>query len=164
MTDITLLQQKNDRMFILICLNFAMLFILFCGLGYVLWQSNELVSDLKLKLRTAEESVAEIKERVQQIDLDTAVDRIMASAAGKIEASVKDALEQSELNRPLQNLSEKVENTQKSISQVSESLNEISNNLQNIDAEQLAQLVSYKLLKGLGEGFTEAAESREPDM
>jgi DNA repair exonuclease SbcCD ATPase subunit len=164
MTEITQLQQKNDRMFILISLNFTMLFILFCGLGYILWQSNRLINDLKSNLQTAEQSIAEIKDRVQQIDVDTAMDRIMTSAAGKIESSIKDALQQSELISPLQTLSEKVDNTQERLSRVSESLSEINSSLQKIDTEQLARMVSYNMLKGLGDGFSQAAESRKPDM
>ena len=164
MSDITQLKQKNDRMFILICLNFSMLFVLFCGLGYVLWESNKLVNSLKSGLQTAEQTVADLKVRVQQIDVDEAMDRMMASAAGRIEESIKGALQQSDIISPLQNLSEKVENTQERLEQAGDSLREINDKLQKIDTEKMAQLVSYNMLKGLGDGFTQAAESRKTAM
>lgn len=160
--EIEQLKQKNDRMFVLVCLNFAMLAVIFFGSGYVLWQSATIINKLKEDLDTAELAMVEIRERLQQLDVDAAMDRVMSDATEKIKVSVSTALQESDLGSPLMELSQRVQGGQEKLEQTTAAIAEINERLKNIETEELAQLVSYNMLKGLGEGFTEAAEARKP--
>lgn len=160
--EIEQLKQKNDRMFVLVCLNFAMLAVIFFGSGYVLWQSATIINKLKEDLDTAELAMVEIRERLQQLDVDAAMDRVMSDATEKIKVSVSTALQESDLGSPLMELSQRVQGGQEKLEKTTEAIAEVNERLKNIETEELAQLVSYNMLKGLGEGFTEAAESRKP--
>jgi predicted nucleic acid-binding Zn-ribbon protein len=160
--EIASLKQKNDRMFILVCLNFTMLAILFVGSGYVLWQSTRIINELNTDLDNARLGVAELKARLQQLDVDAAMDRVMSDATEKIKESVGAAVQNSELGGPLTELSQRVQDTQEKLERTGDAIIEINNKLSELDTQQLAQLVSYNMLQGLGEGFTQAAESRKP--
>jgi predicted nucleic acid-binding Zn-ribbon protein len=160
--EIESLKQKNDRMFILVCLNCAMLAFLFVGSGYVLWQSARIVNELNTDLDNARLGVAELKARMQQLDVDAAMDRVMSDATEKIKESVGAAVQNSELGGPLTELSQRVQGTQEKLDRTSDAIVEINSKLSELDTQQLAQLVSFNMLQGLGEGFTQAAESRKP--
>jgi uncharacterized protein YPO0396 len=162
MTEIENLKQKSDRTFILVCANFIMLFVLFCGLGYVVWQSAVLVGEVKDDLRKAEQAVAEMRNRIQSMDVDVMIERLTASAAEGMKASVTTAIQQSDFAGSLRNLSDRVDNAQDRLERTGESIRGIHDQLQKMDTEHLARLVSYHMLKGLGEGFNQAAEGRKP--
>jgi len=69
-------------MFILVCLNFAMLAILFSGSAYVLWQSARIVNALNTDLDKARGKLAALRARLQQLDVDAAMTRVMRDATG----------------------------------------------------------------------------------
>ncbi|MEJ2534779.1 MAG: hypothetical protein P8008_04770 [Gammaproteobacteria bacterium] len=156
MNDSTSPRGQSRWLFILVCANFTMLAVLFIGLGILLFQSISLVSSLKSDLQRAEASVAQLRERVERIEPEVAVERIVGSAVGSIREEVRQAVSESE---PLAALSTVPE----SIERASTAAEEIAGTLQEIDADAIAQRVSYELLKGLAEGLEAAAEQRKPE-
>lgn len=148
--------RQSRWLFILVCANFTMLAVLFIGLGILLYQSISLVGSLKSDLQRAEESVAQLRERVEHIDPEAVVERIVDTAVGSIREEVRQAVSESE---PLAALSTVPE----SIERASVAADEIAETLQGLDADAIAQRVSYELLKGLGEGLEAAAEQRRPE-
>jgi chromosome segregation ATPase len=156
------LKKKNDRMFVLVCFNFGMLLILFCALMYVAWQSATLVGDIRAQLQQAEQSVAELRGRIQSLDAEVVMDRVMQRATDRLQTAVGDAIERSELAQPLTDLAERVDAAQQRLSTTGEAIQSISENLRDMNTEDLAQRVSYNILKGLGDGFSRAAEERKP--
>ncbi len=161
MTEIDQLQKKNNRMFILVCLNFTMLVVLFCGLGYVTWRSVVLIENLETKLSNAEAAVAGFQDRIQGMDVDVVMEKVMASATEKLKDSIKNTIQQADFTDSLGDLSEKVEATREKLERTGEAIQEINTKLRNLNGEQIAQAVSYNMLKGLGDGFNQAAESRK---
>ena len=147
--------SRNRWTFILVCANFTMLAVLFIGIGILLFQSISLVSSLKSDLRKAEQSVAQLRERVEQIDAASAVERIVENAVGSIREEVARAVNESE---PLAKLSTVPEN----IETMANAAEDVAAKVRDIDADAIAQRVSYELLKGLSEGLGEAAEQRKP--
>lgn len=156
------LTRKNDRIFILVCLNFVMLAVLFIGLAYVLWQSATITNKLKSDLAKAELAMSELKERFQLMDMDAALERVMTNSASQIKSSVNTALTQGDLGGRLDAAVNKVDKTTQKLEAAGRAVAEANERLGGIDSEQLARMVSYNILKGLGEGFTSAAESRKP--
>ena len=164
MAEIEQLQQQNHRTFLLVCLNFFMFLILFVGLGYVAWQSSTLISKLEKDLERVEQAVGQFQSRIQQIDVDTMMPKMMESAKENIEDSIKSAINQSDFFGSLGSLTAKVDAAQDRLKQIGEVVREANEKLQKIETEQLAQAVSYNILKGLGDGFTKAAESKKPSL
>ena len=162
MTEIEQLQQQNHRTFILVGLNFIMFLILFLGLGYVAWQSSILISKLEGNLNKVEQAVERFQARIQQVDFDTVMDKALTNARDNMGDSVRAALSQSEFGNALTNLGERVDQANDRLEQIGDAVKNANKKLQEIETEQLAQLVSYNILKGLGDGFTQAAESRKP--
>jgi preprotein translocase subunit SecF len=148
--------RQSRWLFILVCANFTMLAVLFIGLGILLYQSISLVGSLKSDLQRAEASVAQLRERVERIEPEAAVERIVGAAVGSIREEVRQAVSESE---PLAALSTVPE----SIERASTAAGDIADTLQQLDADAIAQRVSYELLKGLGEGLEAAAEKRKPE-
>ena len=162
MTEIEQLQKQNHRTFILVGLNFIMFLILFFGLGYVAWQSSALISKLEGDLNKVEQAVGQFQARIQQVDFDTVVNKVLANARDDMGDSVRAALTQSEFGNALTNLAERVDQAHDRLEHIGDAMKEVNRKLQEIETEQLAQLVSYNILKGLGDGFTQAAESKKP--
>ena len=79
MTDIDRITRKANRTFILVCANFAMLAVLFLGLGFVVFQAATLVTGLKQDLARAEQQVAELKDRIQSVDSEAAMEKMIAA-------------------------------------------------------------------------------------
>ena len=162
MTEIEILQQQNHRTFILVGLNFIMFLVLFFGLGYVAWQSSTLIAKLESDLNKVEHVLGQFQTKVQQVDFDTIMDKVLANTTDKMGDSVKAALNQSEFGGSLTNLVERVNQAHDRLESIGKSVKEANEKLHKIETEQLAQLVSYNILKGLGAGFTQAAESNKP--
>jgi chromosome segregation ATPase len=158
----TQVKKKNDRMFILVCFNFGMLLILFCALIYLAWESAALLHGVKTRLQEAERSVAELRSRIQSLDAEPVMDRVMQRATDRLKESIGGAIEHSELARPLTDIAAKVDDAQQRLSMTNDAIRNIGAKLQEIDTEQLARLVSYSILKGLGDGFSRAAEANKP--
>jgi len=163
MSDLDQIQKKQNQTFILVCVNFVLFMILFAGLGYVSWQSATLVNRLKGDLDKAEQAIAEIQNRFQDIDTDVIVDRLVATVSEHLSESIKNVVQGSELTVPLREASEKLAATQEVIEETGEAIQAIQETVKGVDNEEIAKLVSYHILKGLGDGFQEAAESRKPD-
>lgn len=161
MTEISQLSRKSDRTFILVCLNFIMLFVLFCSLGYVAWQSTALIEALQEDLDRAEETVAKLKARIREMDVDLVMDRVSGAAVDKLKGSVASAVEEADFVNVLRDLSAKADNAQEKLEQTGESIRALNERLQQMDPESLGQAVSYHVLQGLGEGFSQAAETRK---
>lgn len=155
MADIDHIASKSNKTFILVCINFAMLSILFCGLGFVIWQSAQLVLDLKHDLENTKQTVAEIKERVHDLDAEVVIEKVIDSAVKSIQEEVSFAISDSEAMAALADVPERVEAT-------AEAIRLINERIQELDADSIAQRVSYHMLRGMGDGFSEAAESRKP--
>ena len=156
MTDTAPSYRQSRWLFILVCANFTMLAVLFIGLGILLFQSISLVGSLKSDLQRAEESVARLRERVERIEPETAVERIVGKAVDSIREEVRQAVSESE---PLAALSTVPE----SMERASAAADEITSTLKDINADAIAQRVSYELLKGMGESLDAAAEKRKPE-
>jgi len=156
MAETTTSSARSRWLFILVCANFTMLAVLFIGLGVLLFQSISLVGSLKADLQRAEESVAQLRERVERIEPEAAVGRIVDTAVGSIREEVRQAVSESE---PLAALS----TVPDSIERASAAADDIARTLKDLNADAIAQRVSYELLKGLGEGLDAAAEKRKPE-
>jgi len=162
MTEIEKLTQQNQRTFILVCSNFAILLVLFFGFGYVIWQSASLISKVKEDLVRAEQAVVQLQQKIEHMDMDTLIDRVVVSTKESVGDSIKTSISESEFGGSLNNLAERVENAQTKLEDTSESLKAANDKLQKIDTEQLARLVSYYMLQGLADGFASAAEANKP--
>lgn len=145
--------KKQNQILILVCVNFLLFMILFTGLGYVSWQSATLVNRLKDDLDKAELTVAEMKNQLQHVDTNKIIDQLVASASEQLSESIKNVVQSSELTEPMVQASEKLAIIQEMIEETVEKL----------DNAEIADRVSYQILKGLGEGFQGAAASRKPD-
>lgn len=156
MAEIDIIQRKSEKTFILACANFTMLAILFLGLGFVIFQAAALVGGLKQDLAQAEQQLVELKERVQQeLDAELIVQKAVAAGVEAIQEELAAAMPSGEALEKLGTAADKMENT-------AEAVEAISNQLQGLDADEIAKAVSYHILKGLGQGLDEAAESRKP--
>ncbi len=162
MTDPQTYPRNVDRTFRLVCINFAMLLILFLGIGFLLWQSSRLVRTLQADLARAEQGIAQLRERVQGIGAEAIGEQLVELLGREIREALPAAVKGSALGESVTQMAGTVEATAERVGEASESIVEISHRLQGMDADAIAQQVSYHLLKGLGEGFTGAAESRRP--
>jgi uncharacterized membrane protein len=156
MNDTLSSNRKSRWLFILVCANFTMLVVLFIGLGILLFQSISLVDSLKSDLQRAEESVAQLRKQVEQIEPEAAVGRLVETAVGSIREEVRQVVSEFV---PLSALSTMPE----SIERASVAADDIAETLSGLDANAIAQRVSYEVLKGLGEGLDAAAEKRKPE-
>ncbi|MEN8198754.1 MAG: hypothetical protein ABFR63_01645 [Thermodesulfobacteriota bacterium] len=163
MEEYSQLQKKQDQTFILICINFALFMVLFIGLGYVTYQSVSLVNRLKGDLDRAELAVTELQDRFHNMDTDVVVERLVATASGELEKTIKNAVQGSNLMEPLERASERMAATHETIEHTGEAIQGIHETVKGLDNEEIAKRVSYHILKGLGEGFNKAAESRKPE-
>ena len=164
MNELDQLAKSTRRTFTLVCFNFAMLLVLFGGLGYVIWQSATLISKLRHGLDRAERAVAELRVRVNEADVGAALAEVVTNATANLEQSVASAVSGSEVAGSLQNVVAKLDTAQGKLDQTSASVRQIGEKLQNLDSERLAQLIAYNLLKELGQGFERAAEAVKPDV
>lgn len=162
MIDIEQLSQQHHRTFVLVCSNFIMFLVLFFALGIVAWYSATLVSKLKGDLEKTEQAVVQLQQKIQNMNVDVLMDKVMARARENMGTSIKTAISQSDFNASLNDLGEKIENSRVNLERISQAVQRTNDALQKMDTEQLAQLVSYNMLKGLGEAFTNAAEARRP--
>ncbi len=162
MSDFEQLQKKQNKTFIVVFINFFLFMILFAGLGYVTWQSATLVNRLKGDLDRAEQTIAHLQNRFQQIDTDAIVDRLVATASQRIGESIKEVVQGSDITGPIVQASEKLAATHDMIEQTVQAIQGIQDTVKDLDNKEIAELVSYQILKGLGDGFQEAAEARKP--
>lgn len=156
MTDTDQVARKTDRTFILVCANFTMLAILFLGIGYVVFQAATLVTGLKQDLARAEQQVVKLQERIEGMNTEAALQNIMTAAVKAVREELSASTPGSEAIARLAEVPEKVDATAQAIQDIGEKV-------QDLDADQIAQRVAYHMLKGMGQGFDQAAESRKPE-
>ncbi|MEN8190115.1 MAG: hypothetical protein ABFS19_09735 [Thermodesulfobacteriota bacterium] len=162
MNDTEKFHRKQNQLFILVCINFVMFVILFGGLGFVTYQSASLVSRLKGDLHLAEQSIAQLQDRFHNMDVDKLVDRLVVTASKSLEESIKNVVKNSDLTTPLTQASERMAATHEVIEQTGTAIQGIHETVKGLDNEEIARLVSYNILKGLGDGFQQAAEAGKP--
>lgn len=163
MSDFSQLQKKQNQTFILVCINFVLFMLLFTGLGYVSWQSATLVNRLKGDLDRAEQAITELQSRFQNMDTDVIVERLVTAATEQLGESIRNVVQDADLAGPVVQASEKLSATHDMIVETGEAIQGIHETVKGLDTEEMAQMVSYHILKGLGDGFQEAAASRKPD-
>ena len=163
MSDFEQLQKKQNKTFILVFINFSLFMILFAGLGYVTWQSATLVNRLKGDLDRAEQTIAQLQSRFQEMDTNVIVDRLVTTASKQIGESIKEVVQGLNITEPIVQASEKLAATHDMIEQNVQAIQGIHETVKELGNEEIAALVSYQMLKGLGDGFKEAAETRKPD-
>lgn len=163
MSEMNQLQKKQNQTFMLVLVNFVFFMILFAGLGYVAWQSARLVNQLQADLDRAEQTIADLQDRFQNMDTGEIVDRLVASATEQLGESIRKAVRTSELTAPIEQAAEKLAATQELLANAEQAIQAIHQTIKDVDSEEIARQVSYQLLKGLGDGFQEAAESRKPE-
>ena len=163
MSELSQLQKKQNQTFILVCVNFILFMILFSALGYVTWQSAALVQQLKGDLDRAEQTIAQLQDRFQNMDTGEIVDRLVTSATEHLRESIGNVVQESELTVPIHQASEKLAATQELMAGTAEAIQGIHETVKGVDNEEIAKLVSYYMLKGIGEGFQTAADSHKPE-
>ena len=162
MKDLGQQQKRQDQIFILVCINCVLFMVLFTGLGYVIWQAATLVNKLKGNLDRAEQRVVELQERFRNMEMDVLLEKLVSKASEKLEKSIRAVVQDSEFIAPLNRISQKMTATHDMVVQTGDAIHEIHETVKKLDNEEIAQLVSYHILKGLGDGFQKAAETSKP--
>jgi hypothetical protein len=162
MKDLGQLQKRQDQIFILVCINCVLFMVLFTGLGYVIWQSATLANKLKGDLDRAEQRVVELQQRFRNMEMDVLLEKLVSKASERLEKSIKTVVQDSEFTAPLNRISQKMTATHDLVVQTGDAIHEIHETVKRLDNEEIAELVSYHILKGLGDGFQQAAETRKP--
>ena len=162
MSDLVQLQKRQNQTLLLVSINFVLFVVLFSALGYVAWQSATLVNRLQEDLGKAEQTIAQLQGRFQNMDLEDVVDRLVSEATAQLGRSIESVVKQSDLSTPMTKISDKITAAQEKIEQTGAVVAGIQQTVAGLDNEAIAQQVSYHILKGLGDGFQQAAESRKP--
>lgn len=162
MKDLGRLQKRQDQIFVLVCVNCVLFMVLFTGLGYVIWQSATLVNGLKGDLDRAEQRVVELQERFRNMEMDGLLEESVAKASERLEKSIRTVIQDSEVTAPLNRISQKMTATHDMIVQTGDTIHEIQETVKRLENKEIAQLVSYHILKDLGDGFQKAAETGKP--
>lgn len=164
MNDFGALQKKQQKIFILVGLNFLMFVVLFTGLGYVTWQSAVLVNRLQTDLEKAEHTIAQLKIQLQQIDAESIVERVVTNTTEQIKNSMQKVTQDFDIAYHITQVSEKLDATQKTIEETNQAIIGVNETVQGLSDKEISRYVSYYLLKDLGEGLQEAAEKNKPDQ
>ncbi|BHH82209.1 hypothetical protein [Desulforhopalus sp. 52FAK] len=158
MSEILLLQKKQDRTFLLVCINFLLFMVLFAGFGIVVWKSATLVSRLSSDLTRAEETIGQLHQRFQAMDTTQLVDRIAQNASQQLGESIQSSLSGVDLSTPITNLSDKVVVTQEMLEKSGETLQAINTNVAQLDNDVIARKVADYVLQGLRQGVNSSAQ------
>ena len=86
----------------------------------------------------------------------------MTTVSERLDKSIRKVVQNSDLTAPITQASERMTATHEMIEQTGEAIQGIHETVKGLDNEQIAKLVSYNILKGLGDGFQKAAETRKP--
>ena len=161
-SDIALLNKRQRQTFQLTLINFALFLVLFSALIYVSWQSSMLVKRLQASIDSAEQAVASIQSRIGNIDEGELFDRAVARIGENLRQSVTASIADSPGLSRVQEISTRVEELGTTVTETAEAVKAVSERIADMDSEAIANQVSYSLLKGMGEGFSNAAETRRP--
>lgn len=149
-------------MFILVCINFALFLILFSGLGFLTWQSISLTNRLKSDLSKAELAVSNLQAKLNRFEPEVLTERLIAKTTEQLSIAINEVLQDTELARPLLKVSEQITTTQEMMKETRTTITEVKESIKKFDQDQIAQHVSYTILKGLGDGFQKAAQTHTP--
>lgn len=149
MSEILQFQKKQDRIFLLVCINFLFFMILFAGFGVVLLKSASLVNRLSSDLTKAEDTITQLQQKFQTIDTAQLVDRITDNATDKLGDSIDRSLSDVDLARPITQLSDKIVITQQMLEKSGSTLSEINANVTQLDNDVIARKVAGYVLQGL---------------
>lgn len=144
MSDITIANKRQAQTLIVLWVNFALFIILFSGLGFLIWQSATLVIRLREDLEQAEQTVAELRTRVESMDTEAIVHRVLAAATEELDESIRSAIQESDLADTL------------------EAIQGIYESVGGLDPEEMARAVSSNILLGLSDGIRDAAQAQNP--
>lgn len=164
MSDIATIQRKQNKILTIVSINFVLFALLFAGMGYVTWQSVAIVNQLKTNLDQAEQTIEQLRDRFQQLDTDQVVERLVASASAQISDSLRQVVQESDLTLPITQISEKLQATQETFEKTNQAIVGIHKTVKGLDNEEISRLVSYHILKDLGDGLHKAAEKKKPDV
>lgn len=164
MSELIQLHKKQNRIYILVCVNFLLFMILFAGLGFVTWKSATLVSRLNANLGKAEQAIAELQSRFQNMDTDVIVERLVNTASEQLGDSIRTTLGNTDLAQPLADISDKIASTQEMVGKSGEAIQRVQDKINHLDNDEIARRVSYHVIKGLGDGLQKAADDRFPPV
>lgn len=142
MSDVSKMHGRQRHTLILLWVNFLLFMVLFAGLGFLILQSVALVGDLREDLANAQAAVADMQVRLRNMDTEAVMQRLLASATDQLDATIRSAVEDSDLGETM------------------ESIRRASESLEGLDPQELADRVSVTILLGLSDAFADAAESR----
>jgi len=151
MSEMLQMQKKQDRIFLLVCINFLFFMILFVGFGVVLLKSASLINRLSSDLAKAEETITQLQQKFQAIDTAQLVDQITENATNKLGESIDRSLAGVDLSRPIIQLSDKIVVTQQMLEKSGNTLSEINANVTQLDNDVIARKVAGYVLQGLRE-------------
>lgn len=162
MSELIHLQKKQNRIYILVCINFLLFMIIFTGLGFVTWKSAALVSRLNADLGKAEQAIGELQSRFKNMDTDVIVERLVNTATEQLGNSIRTTLKNTDLAQPIAEITAKIALTQEMVGKSGEAMQRIQNKMNHLDNDEIAKRVSYHVIKGLGDGLQKAADDRLP--
>jgi hypothetical protein len=146
------LDRKTRRTLVLVSLNFAMLLVLFCGLGFVLWQSSTLLNALGADLARAERAVAEVRERLQRMSPPTLGEAVAERLGERIGESIREALDDTKISESLERLAVAVDDARASLADTRASLRDSNARLRELDTDALARRVAGHVAEELRAG------------
>ena len=96
------------------------------------------------------------------MEMDGLLKKSVSKASERLEKSIKTAVQDSEVTVPLNRISQQMTATHDMIMQTRDTIHEIHEAVKRVDNKEIAQLVSYHILKDLGDGFQKATETGKP--
>jgi hypothetical protein len=121
------------------------------------------VQQLKKDLDQAEQSIAQLKELFQQVDTDALIDELVASASRQISISLKKVLQDSDIVTPITQMSAELSAAQEAFEKTNQAIVGIHETVRGLDNEEISKLISFYILKDLGDGSQKAAENNKPN-
>lgn len=149
MSDFDQLHKKQNRIFLVVIVNFLLFMILFTGAGFVIWQSATLVNRLSSDLTKAEETIGGLQERMQAMDTSTMMDRLTQNATDQLRESIRSSLADVDFAQPMSQLSDTLVVTQDMLLQSGNALQGINENVTRLDNDVIARKVADYVLQGL---------------
>lgn len=144
-SDSSKMERRQRHALIVLWVNFLLFMVLFAGLGFLILQSVALVGGLREDLANAQAAVAEMQARLQNMDPEEVIQRLLTSATDQLDEAIRSSVAESDLGETM------------------EAIQGISESLEGLNPQELADLVAVSILLGLSDAFADAAESRGAD-
>ena len=151
MSDFNQLQKKQNRMFLVVCVNFLLFMILFTGAGAVIWQSAALINRISSDLTKAEDTISRLQERMQAMDTSAMMASLTQNATDELRESIQSSLADGDFAQPMNKLSETLIVTQDMLAQSGNTLQGIHESVARLDNDVIARKVADYVLQGLRE-------------